>query len=403
MKKRYIVLIILLCVLIGLGAFFGQKIYRAVRVYTLAEEFLTRQVQSLDVTVMTEGNRNVSFRLDWQEAQGKRVFTAHSSGETVYFCDGVLYLKNGKGYGFSEALPDLTPVLENPWILCPLVQIQKEENQWILSMKTEEFLPQIRNLNVTFVEEDNEICSLQCNTWGAEVGDFIGLQASVHSERNVEPIPQAVTDSIASGALQGGKDLTQDVLRLLKGWMLLGSTDPLGMEIGLDVELLTMPLHTDMALYTTKVHGRPVSWLSKNGVGFYFTDDAACTAEGVKIDTPDATLEPEKLLGFAYYLCFNGNLSCEGDTYRLALDQQGMEQVLYTLAPEAKDLALTLKEGTLELHMDGEEITSISIVISGQVDLVLTQVDISAAVNMEVVQEAFSFNIPQSVLDALLE
>lgn len=403
MKKRYIVLIILLCVLIGLGAFFGPKIYRAVRVYILAEEFFTRQVQSLDVTVMTEGNRNVSFRLDWQEAEGKRVFTAYSGGETVYFCDGVLYLENGKGYGFSQAMPDLTPVLENPWILWPLVQIQKEGERWILSVKTGDIFPQIRNLNVTLLEQDNEIRSLQCNTLGAELGDFIGLEAKVDSARNVEPIPRAVTDSIASGALQGGKDLTQDVLRLLKGWMLLNSTDPLGMEIGLDVELLTMPLHTDMELYTTKAHGKPISWLSKNGVGFYFTDDAACTAEGVKIDTPDATVEPEKLLGFAYYLCFNGDLSCEGDTYRLALDQAGMEQVLYTLAPEAKDLALTLRDGALELKMAGEKIASISISVAGQVDLVLTQVDIRAAVNIEVVQEAFSFNIPQIVLDALLE
>ena len=402
MKKGYLVLIVLLCLLLVAGAFFGPKIYRAVRVYKLAEDFLTEPVQSLDVSVMTEGEKTLSFRLDWQEVAGKRVYTAYSSGETVCFCDGVLYLKNGKGYGFAEALPDLTPVLENPWILWPLVQIQKEESQWLLSVSAQELFPQIRNLNVTLEEGEQGIRLVQCNTWGAQIGDFLGFKAVVSADRTIDEVPREVVDAIESGKLQGGKDLTEDVIRLLKGWIRLNNTDPLGMEIGLNVDLLELPLNTKIQLYSTDAYGKTVSYLNRDGVGFYFTEDAACTAEGVKIGTPDASVETEKLLGFAYYLCFNGDLSCEGDVYRLRLDQTGMEQVLYTIVPEAKDMVLSLSEGTLELKMEGDAIASISIAIAGQMDLVITQMDIGAGVQIDIVQEEFIFEIPQTVRDALL-
>ena len=403
MKKGYIVLIVLLCLVLGLGAFFGPKVYRSVRAWQLVEEFLTCPSQSLDMTVMTEGNKNVDFRLDWQEIRDQRIFTLESGGETVHYCDGVIYLKNGKGYRFSEAIPDLTPILEKPWLLVPLVQIQKEGDQWLLALKTEELLPQIRNLNVTLEEGEEGIREVYVNTWGKDVGDFLGLQAKVRNDRTVLEMPRSVLEAIESGTVQGGKDLTRDVIRLVRGWMLLNNKDPLGMEMDVSVDLLELPLGTELTLYTTDAYGKTVSYLNKNGVGFYFTEGAACTPEGVKIGTPDASMDMSQLPGMAYYLCFNGDLACEGDVYRLDLNQEGMEQVLYTIAPEAKDMALSLTEGTLELRMEGDAISSIYIHVAGQVDLVITKVDIGAGVDMKIIQEEFELNIPQKVLDTLLE
>lgn len=403
LKKRNIVLILVLCLLAGVGAFFGPKVYRAVRVYKLAEEFLTQSVQSLDVTVQTEGERTVSFRLDWQENQDKRIFTLESGGEQVYFCDGVLYLKNGKGYRFSEAIPDLMPILEKPWLLVPVFQIQHEEDQWLLSIKTEDFLPQIRNLNVTLTEAEAGIRKLYLNSWGQELGDFLGLQAAVRAERDVAAIPDSVLERIRTGAVQADQDLTQEILRLIKGWMLLHNTDPLGMEMTLQVDLLELPLNTSLTLYSTNAYEKPIRYLNKGGAGFYFTDGAACTPEGVKIGTPDPSMDVSQLPGLVYYLCFNGELSCDADTYRLELDQQGMEQVLYAIVPEAENMALNLTQGTLELRMEGDAIGSVSIHMAGRMDLVITQVDIGAAVGITFLNEPFVFEIPQSVLGALLE
>lgn len=403
LKKRYIVLIVLLCLALGLGVLFGPGVYRTVRLYRMAEEFLSRQAQSMDVAVMTEGNSNVEFRLDWQDWEGKRIFTLESGGETVHYCDGVLYLKNGKGYRFSEAIPDLTPVLEQPWLLIPLVELQREEDLWLLSVKTEGLLPESRSLNVTVRESEGMIHALRVNTWGQNMGDFLGFSGVVQTERPVLDVPQAVRDSIQNGAVQGDKDLTQDILRLVKGWMLLNNRDPLGMEADIRVDLLDLPLNTQLTLYTTNAYTKPIHYLHKDGVGIWFTDGAACTPEGVRIGSPEMSVDVTKLLGFAYYLCFNGELACEADCYRLELDRQGMEQVLYTIAPETKDMALTLMAGTLELHMQGDVIASISIAVSGQVDLVIAQVDISTQVNMEIIQEDFELTIPQNVLDTLLE
>lgn len=403
MKKGYIVLILLLCVVLALGALLGPRVYRTVRVYRLAEEFWTSPGESMDVTLMLEGGKNLSFRLDWQDVAGKRIFAMESGAEQVYYCDGVIYLKNGKGYRFAEALPDLTPVLEKPWVLLPLVEIQKNENQWNLSVKTGDLIPELRDLNVKLNEGEQGIENVTVDTGGQKLGELLGFTARVRNDRTVPGVPGEVLSAIKTGTVQADKDLTRDMLRLVKGWMLLNNTDPLGMTVEVQVDLLELPLSTELTLYSTKSYIKPIHYLNKNGVGIYFTEGAACTPEGVRIGSPDASVDTAQLLGFAYYLCFNGDLSCQGDVYRLALDQQGMEQVLYTLVPEAKDMALTLKEGALELHMEGDRVSALTITIAGQVDLVITQVDIGLQVNAQILQEEFVLNIPQAVLKTLLE
>ena len=73
MKKRYIVLTVLLCLVLVAGAFLVPRVCRMVEAYRLMTAFLFQPEQSLDVTVQLDGNREVEFRLDWRTEEGKRV------------------------------------------------------------------------------------------------------------------------------------------------------------------------------------------------------------------------------------------------------------------------------------------------------------------------------------------
>ena len=175
------------------------------------------------------------------------------------------------------------------------------------------------------------------------------------------------------------------------------------MTVGVQVDLLELPLSTDLTLYTTRAYSKPIHYLNKNGTGIYFTEGAACTPEGVRIGSPELAVDAAQLVGFVYYLCLNGDLTCKGDTYRLELDQQGMEELFYGLVPEAKEMALSLTEGALEIKMEGDEIASVQINLTGEVDLLITRVTIGAQVNMQIIREDFQMVIPQAVLDTLLK
>ena len=402
MKKRYIVLTVLLCLVLVAGAFLVPRVCRMVEAYRLMTAFLFQPEQSLDVTVQLDGDREVEFRLDWRTEEGKRVFVLKSGEEAVYFCDGVLYLKNGKGYRFEEALSDLSQVLEKPWMLAPVVRIAREGYHWQVDMETAEVLPELDYLSITMEENLDGIETLSLRTSGRKLGSLTGVRTLTRSDRVAVKAPQEVLDAIKSGIVQADKDLTRDILRLVKGWMLLSSTDPLGVKMDIQVDLLELPLHTQLELYSTKAYEKPIHYLNKDGVGLYFTDGAACTPEGKRIGSPEIPVDMTRMLGLAYYLCFNGDLSCQGDRYRLELNQAGMEQVLYAIAPETADMALTLEEGALELIMAGDAISSVNIAISGQVDLVITQVEIAARVGMEILQADFGMEVHQKVLDTLL-
>lgn len=394
MKKAGWIIGMLLCVLLVLGLMFGPGIWRAVSVWKLAEGFLTQPEQSMSVSITTAEKESLSIRLDWQEADGKRVYTLESGGVAVYCCGGVIYLENGKGYDFSDALPDGTGLLETPWVLYPMVKIQHDAGVWALNLKSGELLPELYGKTLILETGENGIDILQLVT--SEQEGIRHIRAGVW-DREVLPLPEAVREAIRSGAVQADKDLTEDVLRLVAGWAWLSGKDPLGMTLDFNADCGPLELSDTLELYRSG----GISYVEKGGLGVYAADGAVCTADGTLLTSADPPMEAAQLLGLAYQLCLNGDLRCEGDVYRLELDQQGMEGLAYAIAPQARELNVELRSGTLELEMKGDQIRAIRVHCGGSVDVLLASVDVSIGAELSVMEGEVAFTVPQAVLDAI--
>lgn len=398
MKKAGWIVGIVLCALLVLGLVFGPGIWRAVTVWNLAEDFLSQPQRSMLVTVSTE-QQDMVFRLDWQDVDGKRIYTLESSGVAVYCCDGVIYLENGKGYDFSGALPDWSGILERPWRLFPVVRIQHDAEVWALNLRSGELLPELYGCALILETEEDSIEILQLITGGLPIDGledlrnvWVGVQ-----DREVLEVPGEVLESIQSGAVQGSKDLTEDVLRLMAGWARLSGKDPLGMTLELSADCGPLKISDTLELYRSG----EISYVEKGSLGLYFAGGAVCTADGTRLTTADSTIEAAQLLGMAYQLCLNGDLRCEGDVYRLELDQQGMEQFAYAIAPEAEGMNVLFQSGSLELELNGDEISAIRVQCGGSVDVLLTSVEISIGAALRPMEGEVSFTVPQAVLDAI--
>lgn len=400
MKKRYIIWIGVLCLVLVLGIVFGPKLYRAVRVYGMLEDFLTEEAASMDVTLSMEAEKKMDLRLDWQDVGGKRLYTLESGGVEIFYRDGVVYLENGKAYDFSGAVPDVSELLEKPWALYPLVQISQKDGTWTVVVDTARILPELWGVTLVVEEGDEGARTLQCFGWQDKNGGYLGVQALRRQDRQVLEVPQAVRDAIESGAVQSGKDLTEDMLGLLKGWAELTSRETLGMELNLSADCGPIALADTLTLRRDSATG--ISYVEKDGYGLYFSGDKICTAGGTVLASSDSSVEAAALLGLAYQLCLNGDLTCDEGVYSLTLDQAGMEQVAYAIAPEAESLNVAFQSGSLEIRMEEDTIQSIRLSVSGSVDLLLAQVE--GAIGAELVPvENVSFEIPQEVLDALGE
>lgn len=386
LKKRNVILLILLLLLIP-GLLFGPGLARGVRVYGLVSDLLGQAQGSADLTL--EGDIALNGQLDWLDRSGRRVFRLTQSGVAFYYCDGVVYLENGKGYDFSEALPDLSAVTDNPWLLFPLTKIDHQEGLWTLR-----------------AEEYGLTLNLEEGAAGLEAVDFrLGDRLSGKlTLREAEPmtVPQAILDAIASGEVQAGQDLTGETLRLAAGLADLSSRDPLGLELQLTADCGMLTLDETLTLSRGIVNQTPIHHLVREGQGLYFTDRAACTENGTLLTEQEASIAPSQLLGLVYQLCLNGELSCQGDVYSLTLDQQGMEAFAYAIVPEAEAMNITFRSGTLSLTMTESTIDSIRIHCGGSIDVLLTQLEVSVGAEVRVM-EGPSFTVPQAVLDTLIE
>lgn len=375
MKKRYIILILLVCLVV---AFFCSDLPDGLQGYKLLSDLWAQNSGSADISVNA-----LQLQADWLDIEGKRILRIGQAEGALYLCDGVLYLENGKAYTVETTLPESSSI---PWLTA--LNMEREGDTWAFALETEE----LGTVNLTMQAGENgpEILSLSA--------EDLTAQAVIHSDREPMTVPQAVLDAIAAGQAQ---DLTESLLRLMQGWAALSSRNPLAMDLALSADCGILNFNQKLNIYRTVISDFPIYCVEKSGYGLYFTGETVCTADGTVLTGEASTVESAKILGLVYSLCFNGDLVCNGDTFSLTLDQAGMEALAYTIAPEAEDLNITFTSGSLNLTMAENTIQSIQITCAGTIDMILTQIQASIGAALTFPEENVDFTLPEAVIQTL--
>ena len=381
MKVLKWVLAVLLCLVLVLGIVFGPGIYRGAKLLTMIRAVWDQPQVSLDLRV----DGSVDLRLDWTELSQGRVFILESSGVRVCFCNGVIYLENGKGFDFTRTTEQLVTMLQNPWKFLPLVQIQQENENWTVSMAE----PSVR---LTLEPGKTGFAAAQLRVSGRK------FEITPQPDRPVLTVPQAVAQAISLGKIPGNGDLTQALIRLLGAWAELGSRNILAMDLNLSADC--GPLSLSETLEARMNRNLGIGYVEKSGRGLYFKDGRICTADGKLLAQTETDVEATQMLGMAYLLLLNGDFTCRGDVYSLELDQKGMEDFAYTILPAAENLNIGFESGKIQLVLRENALDSISVSCTGNLDLLLTTVRVSIGTELQM-QDAAMFSINQAVLDAL--
>ena len=381
MKKGMWLLAVLLCLALALAAVFGPGIYRGVKMLDLVLDVWNREEASLDIRMDGE----MELRLDWTQTQQGRIFILESSGVQVCFCNGVIYLENGKGFDFTETTRKVTALLQEPWKFVPLLKTERQGNSYRAVLEEPA-------LQVTLEPGNDGFGSAQVSFGGKEFGVI------VQTGRSARIVPKVITDAVSAGQTQGSGDLTQALLRLLGAWAELGSRNITAMDLHLSADCGPISLADTLDARIDRNLG--IGYVEKQGKGLYFKGGKVCTAEGKLLADAQTDVEVTQMLGMAYLLLLNGDFTCQGNVYSLELDQKGIEDLAYTIVPAARDLSIGFESGRIELALEDGKLDKIAVSCTGTLDLILTTVKVSIGTELEM-KEASVFFIPQEVLEVL--
>lgn len=432
-KKRWVLpLVIVLAAVVcaaGAAAYFLVPGLRAgMQAYDLLKQRADQQPLAMALTVDAElGGREAGFtaRLDRTEVENQSVTAIQQDGRTLYYCGDTIFLENGSAYRLNAQLPDYSQLLENAMELYRRVDFEKKNDVYTLTAAQDDaqallelLLPSAAGL---LGRADTLRVELQADGDAAAQLRFSGsgtLSDSAQTPFSVEavlefdppgqkriPVPEAVRSALADGDTEAAEILSEDVICLVSAWQALLQTDPLEAQLRLSADC--GPLTLDDRLDLVRWGGEtPIVSLQKNGYALYFTDTALCDQSGRSISVGQApAVEAAKLLDIAYEVCMNGQpqRSGAGDmvVYTLALDEEGMRQTMYAIAPAARELDPGLESGSLRVVLRGGELRSLELRCSGTVQVALSDAAVVFEAHITFAQEASGAQVPQAVRNAL--
>ena len=432
-ERRWVTpLLVVLALLVGIGgtaAFFvvpdliaGKGAYDILKSYAEADTLS----MDLQVEAVIDGKSYpISVQLDRVTTEGQRIHVIRENGRHLYYADGAVFLENGDAYKIAAAFPDYTKLLEQTLTLYRHVDMEAINGTYSITAEKQDakailellipaaatILSDTDSLKVNLITEGTVLKRIEF-AGGGSLNDESKTAYSIHAvltildtTREVQ-IPGAVTDTIASGEYESMEELSGDLYRLANGWKALNERSALAADLFLSADCGPLVLNESVELYRWQTDNEPIFCVQENGYALYFSEDTVCDSKGNAISAASASnVDAAKLLDIAYTACMNASANCtaKGDEYiyTISMDEEGMKAVAYAIAPEAEKLNISFGTGSIQVVLRDDTIESISISISGSVQIILSRADVSIGAQLQFSQENVAATIPDAVIGAL--
>ena len=145
--------------------------------------------------------------------------------------------------------------------------------------------------------------------------------------------------------------------------------------------------------------------VGKNNLKLYTDGSSMVNASGAGVTDEEAQLAGNvNLLNVVYQACLNGNISAaqtaDGYTYTVALDGDGVKQLVEKISPDAAKLNPNLAYGDMKLYIGAGRITGISVSCTGTVQVVVVEAPVSVSADVSF-EERSTARFPSAVTDKL--
>ena len=348
------------------------------------------------------------------------------NGINLYCTDTKVYLENGKAFNVSDVVPNYSETIK---ALAGITETGDVSSRKVdggtlhtIVLSGNDALEICESVLCDYAEEIKKIDEITVDilTNGLNVKE-VKISGNVTTEGNkrinltaafdmtdkaetTASIPKAVTTAMSEETESAV--ITKDMLKLLYAFGEFENEDPAGANIKISAGGDVLTLSDNLSWYRTKVDDEWIRSISKNGVTLYYTDKASCTAKGISLTEAQAeTVDTAGFLDFVYDICMEDAFTCTEDgnvlTYKIDLDSDDMESLAEMLAPELKDMDVTLQSGTINVTVNDNKLSEIRTRISGRAKLVLSTQSFTLTATMTPMDGLSDIDIPSEVVDTL--
>ena len=430
-RKRFILLcIIFAAVLLGAGVVLqtgwlqsGFAGYRILKTLT-TEEMDFRSEISIR---MGEEEVELASTLQQISEDDNMILCADQYGIDVYLVNGTLYLENGRAFRLMNNQIDQRQMLhlalnavrrghvvreEVGEIVRYRTEIDSEAAEDILTLYLSEDIGNTVRIDEFFGEMDVQNGTLtEIRFVGkglmedeTEFSFLARLQPEPLSERPV--VPQTVLDAVRSGG-EGSEFMTGDMLRLFAAWIKNDRADTVDATITVNADCGVLSLDDSYSYFRQDTEGTGISCVSSHLFRIYFTDKAACTADGNVLSTAETRLlDAAEIIPLIRELFLQGDYSCEelgsGQMYSLSLEADRIGGIVESIIPELADLKITYEDCVLNASIRDGSLYSLGLNCGGTVRIVTRDVETSITVMVQFIPPN-DHTIPAAVRKTLVQ
>ena len=402
----------------------------AIETYRILSDFASRETAiETDIEVHSDARDLViSDSIVRVRKDGKLIGCTDQYGIPLYFCNGIVYLENGRAFEVSDRNLDGNAVLNLAREIFRQGEISKTKAdgetcyEAILGRETAEEvlhliladdsanLLEAESMTVQLKARGSELTGLSFTGGGeTESGKRFSISASLIpgpvEQRPV--IPQAVLDAVDLGSKANREVLSEDLLMLLAAWMKYDSNETAAADMALRADCGLLSLNSDYDYLRTRIDGRDLSRISSRLFTIYFTPNAACTENGTELGLSQQQLiDSAKLIPMAKEICLKGDFACQKvgqrRIYTVSLGEDTASELAAMLIPELKAVKLELTDCRLVITVAGSELTQIELACAGTVRVVSRDVDSSVSVTVNFTEPPAHLTVPAAVRKTLL-
>ena len=378
--------------------------------YRMLKNFSTRETDVLtEISIRTE-DRDVEMSTTVHRVlhDGHMIRCTEQYGIPLYISDGMVCLENGRVFRLAEGQLSQGKVLDlaldvflhediektvGDGVTCYRAVIGGETAdrilQLFLSASGEELL-RAEDMTILLKSVGPELQSLSFSGSGVLSGgtDFCFEVTLTPQEMTSRPaIPQAVLDAVASGGGEDAQVLSEEFLRLLAAWVKAESAETVSAEIDVNADCGALKLTPHYRYSRRTVDGTDVRCIRSALFKLYFTDDAACTADGKELsEAQRRVMDAARLIPIARELCLKGQFSFAGTAehsiYTITLSGSDAEDIVARILPELGRLSISYDDCRLRITAEDGALASIELDCGGKLRIVARDVNASVLVTV---------------------
>ena len=406
--RKPILIILPILLIVGAVSLFSLRfgsLGSAVSAYRVLKDFSQQEADvETDIRLHIE-DRDLEMNTTVHRvlSSGHMIRCTEQYGIPLYISDGLVCMENGRVFRLADGQLSQGKVLDLALDVFLHDEVSKSEAdgvtryeasidgeaadrilQLFLSASSEELL-HADSMTLAMTARDSALQSMSFSGTGSAVGGKtfrfdVLLTPKAMTARPA--IPQAVLDAIETGGGDDAQILTEDLLRLLAAWVKNESADSVSADINVSADCGSLRLSPRYRYSRRAVDGVDVHCVKSALFTLYFTDSAACTADGLDLsEAQQRVIAAAQLIPLARELCLKGQFSCAsaGDraVYSVVLTSEDAADLVSRLVPELDRLNLSYGDCKLRITVVGDTLDEIALDCGASLRVVSRDVDAS--------------------------